>query len=154
MTINVPKDQACPYCDRWHGRGITVDGVVLNSFDEILLMWRAEEPFQGCPALPGGYLDDDEQDFEAAAREVKEETGVVVDVNRAWLLGTFTHPSRHPEQAISIAWLFRVEGRPEAHVVDPKEVLNVQWMPRTYVPQIKLAYDHNQMIERLSALSL
>jgi len=115
-------------------------------------MLRAQEPFKGYPALPGGYLDDDEQTHVAAAREVKEETGVVVDPSHAFLIGVFDHPARHPEQAISIAWLFRVEGRPEARVVDPEEVLDVRWVPRLQLPQ--LAFDHRRMVERLSMLGL
>ena len=58
---------------------LTADVVVLRLRGqlEVLLIERGNPPFQGCYALPGGFVDPDEAPRDAAARELDEETGVV-----------------------------------------------------------------------------
>jgi 8-oxo-dGTP diphosphatase len=140
MANRVPKDKPCPHCGRWHGRGITVDGVVIWQ-NKLLLVKRKEEPFKGFWALPGGFLDDDEDCAEAAAREVFEETGVVVI--RPVFIGLFDEPGRHPKQAISLAYKFSVSGQPKLRP-QTSEVSEVAFVLLAEVP--KLAFDHNTIV--------
>ena len=56
-------------------------GVVLNRANEVLLVRRAIEPFRGFWALPAGYQEIDEQPQETVVREVREESGLEVEVN-------------------------------------------------------------------------
>ena len=59
---------------------VTVDAVVFREGgqQEILLIRRKNEPFKDCWALPGGFVDENE-DLEAAAiRELEEETSVKI----------------------------------------------------------------------------
>ena len=58
---------------------VTTDVVVFTIRDarlSILLVKRANPPHQGCWALPGGFLDIDEDLDTCAARELQEETGI------------------------------------------------------------------------------
>ena len=58
---------------------VTVDCVVFGLDDEelkILLIRRKIEPFHGTWALPGGFVKMDENLYDAARRELREETGV------------------------------------------------------------------------------
>ena len=57
---------------------ITVDAIVLNSLkNSILVIKRKFDPFKGFWALPGGFLDYNEEPLTACLRELKEETGLL-----------------------------------------------------------------------------
>lgn len=70
----------------------------------ILLIRRGGHPYQGCWALPGGFLNAGQESAEqAAARELQEETGI----ENAYLrqLYTFSRPDRDPRtHVISVAY--------------------------------------------------
>jgi len=55
-------------------------GVVVFRADTVLLVRRAKPPRQGQWSLPGGLQKLGETVFEAARREVEEETGLAVDI--------------------------------------------------------------------------
>lgn len=55
-------------------------GVVLNRLGEVLLVRRAIEPYRDHWALPAGYQEIDEEPAFTIVREVREETGVEVEV--------------------------------------------------------------------------
>ena len=57
---------------------------------EVLLIQRGRPPFRGQYALPGGFVNPDESVDDAAARELKEETGV--DCGCLEQLRTFSTP--------------------------------------------------------------
>lgn len=54
---------------------VTVDVCILAR-NQLLLIRRGKDPFKGKLALPGGYVNADETLVQAAARELKEETGL------------------------------------------------------------------------------
>lgn len=55
-------------------------GVVVWRDDEVLLIRRAKPPRQGQWSLPGGAQNLGETVFDAARREVLEETGLTIDI--------------------------------------------------------------------------
>lgn len=70
---------------------------------EILLIERGGEPFRGCWALPGGFVEHDEDVDEAARRELEEETGVKgLSLEQ---LHTFGAPDRDPRgRVVTVAF--------------------------------------------------
>lgn len=55
-----------------------VGAVVDDGGGRLLVVQRAREPAAGTWSIPGGRVEDGESDHEALAREVLEETGLVV----------------------------------------------------------------------------
>ncbi len=87
----------------------TVD-VIIETAGGIVLIERANEP-KGW-ALPGGFIDYGEPPADAARREVKEETGL--DVELTDLLFVYGAPHRDPRQHnLSIVYVGRADGEPQ-----------------------------------------
>lgn len=74
--VLVPRDMLRSYPDR----PIVGVGVVIWRDDKVLLIRRAKPPRQGEWSLPGGAQKVGETVFDAARREVLEETGLTIDV--------------------------------------------------------------------------
>jgi 8-oxo-dGTP diphosphatase len=60
--------------------GKTATAIILYSIDEMLLIKRETIPFKGFWALPGGRMDTGETIEQTCIREVKEETGLEVEI--------------------------------------------------------------------------
>ncbi len=61
---------------------------------EVLMIRRGNHPFKGCWALPGGFVEPDEDVADAAARELEEETGITGFPLE--LFGIYGAPGRDP----------------------------------------------------------
>ncbi len=75
---------------------VTADCVVMTkeSVPHVLLIERGNEPFKGCWAFPGGFMDMDETTEQCAIRELKEETGLVVE--KVLQIGAYSKVDRYP----------------------------------------------------------
>ncbi len=123
---------------------VTVDAVVFRksgSENEVLLIKRKKEPFQGRWALPGGFVDEHEDLKDAAQRELHEETGVRVDFMVQ--LGAFGKPHRDPRHhSVSIAYTAIVPENTEAIGADDAE--EAKWFSVKNLPE--LAFDHADIV--------
>ncbi len=81
---------------------LTSDIVVFNKNLqdlEVLLIQRKKEPFQNSWALPGGFLELNDQNITLCAqRELEEETGLKVELSNLVLIGLFTEKNRDPRE--------------------------------------------------------
>ncbi len=117
---------------------LAVDCVILFE-GGIVLIRRKNPPFQGCYALPGGFVEVGESTQDAAIREAREETGLNIELLR--LVGVYSDPHRDPRgHVVSICYLSRGMGT-LSHGSDAKsaEVFRPDGLP-------ELAFDHRQMI--------
>jgi 8-oxo-dGTP diphosphatase len=86
------------------GPALAVDCVVRDGAGRLLLVRRGREPFKGRYALPGGFVEAGERVEAAALRELREETGIVGQIER--LIGVYSDPGRDPRgPVVSIAFL-------------------------------------------------
>lgn len=88
---------------------VTVDMMVLRMKEDLsclqtLLTQRKNHPFIECWALPGGFVDMKESAYEAACRELQEETGLTnIYMEQVY---TMTQPNRDPRmRVIDIAYM-------------------------------------------------
>ena len=122
---------------------VTADCVVFcNDSDglSVLLIERANEPFKGCWAFPGGFMDMEENAEDCARRELKEETGLQLEHMEQ--IGVFTDVDRDPRgRTVSIAYSALVEKRP---VIGADDAAQARWFPISEIPA--LAFDHEKIL--------
>ncbi|MGA8257195.1 MAG: NUDIX domain-containing protein [Nocardioides sp.] len=96
---------------------VTVDLVVFTIRDgllKVLLIERSGEPFAGSWALPGGFVEPDEDAETAAWRELHEETGVSRFAGHLEQLKTYSAPERDPRmRTVSVAHVAFAPDLPE-----------------------------------------
>lgn len=97
--------------DRYERPSVTAD-VVLFAGESVLLIRRGGHPFLGRLALPGGFVEPNETVFQAARRELQEETGA--DDVLLKQLPVFSAPDRDPRtRIITVPFLAVPSGPPE-----------------------------------------
>ena len=107
-----------------------------------LLIERGNDPYKGCWAIPGGFLNMDEDAEQGALRELEEETGLKLP--HAVQFGAFTKVDRDPRgRTISIAY-YTVTDKKEVSGCD--DAAKAQWFPIDEIPT--LAFDHDEMFKK------
>ncbi|MCC6169306.1 MAG: NUDIX hydrolase [Caldilineaceae bacterium] len=100
----------CPACGfvQFLDPKVAVIGMV-TWYDRVLLIRRGVEPMAGSWALPGGYMDAGEMPEAALVRELQEEVGLTVQVQR--LLSIYPMAGRGPNSGgIVLAYHALVDG--------------------------------------------
>ena len=127
---------------------VTTDVVIFTIQDnklKALLVKRANEPFKGKWALPGGYVRISETLDDAALRILKEKT----NVQNIYLeqLYTFGDPLRHPNSRVITCAYFALIRSDDIVLSfeENTEITEVKWHSVDNLPA--LAFDHKEIIE-------
>jgi 8-oxo-dGTP diphosphatase len=123
-------------------------GAIVIENARVLLVKRAHPPLQAQWSIPGGVLEVGELIREAAIREAREETGLLVDPGD--LLGVYDRVLRDAEQRVQyhyvlIDFLCRRVGGELAAASDAAEV---RWFTREELPALNLAEDTQDVIRK------
>jgi len=128
---------------------VTVDVVCLtvrrDSF-QMLLVERGSDPFEGQLALPGGFVEIDEELEHAARRELREETSVDAPYFIEQL-ATYGTPDRDPRgRTVSVAHLVIAPDLGEA--VGGTDAATAGWydVPEILEGRKSLAFDHDLIV--------
>lgn len=128
---------------------LTTDAVVFG-YDKkndtkplyLLLIERGGEPFKGCWALPGGFVNMDETVEEGARRELAEETGIV-NLNMKQL-HVFSKVDRDPrDRIVSVAFVATV-NKADYQIKGGDDAVKAEWFSIDHLPP--LAFDHQEII--------
>ncbi|MFH1721065.1 MAG: NUDIX hydrolase [Candidatus Altiarchaeota archaeon] len=118
---------------------LVVDGLIARE-NEVVLIKRLNPPFQGCWALPGGFVDVGETVESACVREMTEETSLEVEVDK--LAGVYSDPKRDPRgHSVSVVFICKVVGGELKGADDASEA---KWFPLDDLPE--LAFDHSKIL--------
>ncbi len=134
------------YVYDWPRPMVTVDAAVFTFSDDkakVLLINRGNEPFKGKWALPGGFVDMDEELEDAIVRELTEETGLTSV--RLEQMRTFGTVGRDPRgRMITIVFMgIATEGQDKIKAGD--DATQAQWFDIEELPK-DLAFDHNEVV--------
>lgn len=128
---------------------LTADSVVVRHRAEVLLVRRGNEPYKGCWALPGGFMEMDETIEHCAVRELQEETGLTVDEGQLRLIGIYSAPGRDP-RGRTVTAAYRIDVADDARAIAGDDAAEVRWWPTDALPP--LAFDHAEITAAALAL--
>ena len=128
---------------------VTADCVVITSEPEakVLLIQRGDNPYKGCWAFPGGFMEMDETTEQCAIRELEEETGLKLEILSQ--IGAYSKVDRDPRsRTVTVAYLIIIDEPLPVTGLD--DAANAAWWPLSSLPQ--LAFDHDEIMSDAIAL--
>ncbi len=123
-------------------------GSIIIEAGRVVLVKRAHPPIQGHWSIPGGVLEVGEMIREAAIREAREETGLIVQPGE--LLGVYDRILRDPEHRVQYHYVLidflcrKVAG----DLLAASDATEVRWFTREELPALKLAEDTLEVIQK------
>lgn len=127
------------YCYDYPMLAVTTDCIIVQntSTPRVLLIKRKHDPYIDKWALPGGFVEIDEDLEEGAHRELAEETGIT-GLNLVQYR-TYGKPGRDPRgRTVSVVYIAYVDADVVAKAGD--DAAEVGWFPLQQLPP--LAFDH------------
>lgn len=133
------------YCYKYPRPAVTADCAVFSLSGrelKVLLIERGGEPFRGCWAFPGGFMEMEETAEECACRELQEETGISPIAIRP--VGTFSAINRDPRgRTLSIVYYTIIESS-RFFPVAGDDAARLDWFSLQEIPP--LAFDHDEIL--------
>jgi 8-oxo-dGTP diphosphatase len=122
---------------------LAVDSILITKDFKFVFVRRKNEPFKGKLAFPGGMVEYGETIEQAVKREIKEETGLEVEISD--LLGVYSDPGRDPRgHIVSVVVICKEIGGELKAGSDAEEVLAIE---QDNIPREELAFDHAKILK-------
>jgi len=123
---------------------VTTDAVIfaVNGDEKsVLLIKRGRPPFEGMWALPGGFLNIDEELDDGVKRELAEETGLTgIELKQLKAYGSVNRDPRH--RTISVVFYGVTDRQHEVKGMD--DAAEAKWFPIDDLPS--MAFDHEEIV--------
>ena len=132
------------YTYKYPRPAVTADCVVMTkeTVPQVLLIERGADPYKGCWAFPGGFMNMDETTEQCAIRELEEETGM--KVSELHQIGAYSKVDREPRgRTITVAYLAIIDT--PVVVTGQDDAAKAQWFPIDSLPP--LAFDHEDIMQ-------
>jgi ADP-ribose pyrophosphatase YjhB (NUDIX family) len=125
---------SCPECGHiaYVNPRLVVTALPITESGELVLLRRGIEPGRGWWAQPGGFLEIDETVHQAAVRETREETGLLIEPGE--IIGLYT---RLEAAVVTIAFEARVVGGTASPTL---EALEIATFAPEHIPWPELAF--------------
>jgi 8-oxo-dGTP diphosphatase len=122
---------------------LTVDAIINAEDGKFVFIKRKNPPYQGSWALTGGFVEYGETVEQAVMREVKEETGLIVEIKK--IVGVYSDPERDPRgHTITVPFLTdKIGGDPRADT----DASEVSCFTREEALDLDLAFDHQRIFK-------
>lgn len=126
----------CPNCGVVHYRNaVPSGGAIIEREGHVLLVQRAHSPYRGDWDIPGGFCEEGELPADAARREVREETGLEIQIGA--LVGmwhdAYERPGQPTRATLNVYFLARLAGD-EREPSASAEVRSVAWFDEASIP--------------------
>ena len=137
--------ESAPYCYEYPRPCVTVDAVVFNlEITEVLLIQRKNEPGKGQWALPGGFIEIDEELEESVARELMEETGI--DCPGPWKqVGAYGRVDRDPRGRVIMIAFTTLLNKDKNCLEAGDDAQDARWFSLKEIPE--MAFDHPDVVK-------
>lgn len=154
FLIHDVKSKKCADCSFIYYANVStaVAAVIRNTEGDLLVATRANDPAKGMFDLPGGFVDMDETVEEALIREVKEETGLVVEKVKY----LFSCPNKYIYSSMIIHTMdlfFECQIAPYSAFYASDDVAELQYIPFEKLKSEEFGlYSIQQAIKKLTKL--
>jgi 8-oxo-dGTP diphosphatase len=146
------------YIYEWPRPMVTVDAAVfriVKKDTQILLIKRGHQPYKDCWALPGGFIEMDEELEDAAVRELKEETGLAdIKLEQLRTYGTVGRDPRGRQISVVFWGIAKGEETPAlsneskngGELKAGDDAAEAKWFFIKKLP-VKMGFDHRKIIQ-------
>jgi ADP-ribose pyrophosphatase YjhB (NUDIX family) len=138
---------SCPNCGRtWYRNSAPTAGAAIVRDGRVLLAVRGVDPHKGKFDVPGGFLRVGEEPIAGVKREVREETGLEIDVSMEDCLQIVPHEyGGEGDYVLAIGFKARhVSGEPSA----ASDVADVRWVGKKELDDLDFAWEHDRQLAR------
>ncbi len=120
----------------------TVDIIILDNNNRVLLIKRGNNPYKNMWAFPGGFIEMDEKLVESAKRELEEETGLSgISLKQ---FRTYGDPGRDP-RGRNITVVFYGKCSTPTDIKAGDDASEAKWFDLNNLPE--MAFDHKKIIK-------
>jgi 8-oxo-dGTP diphosphatase len=131
--------------NKQHKNPIPTVDTIIQKDSEILFVERKKDPFKGFLVFPGGFVNEGEKIEDAALREVKEETSLLVEL--VDILGVYSDPTRDPRGHImSTVFIGKISSNNKDEAKAGDDAGALKWIGIDNIDRQNLGFDHKKII--------